>query len=330
MDASFILNSISGLVFVAEAVSGKLHFFNRSSDLFKRRQVGEPERCWELLSGKNTRCPHCPVDVMLETKEPHITIVQSETDQRWYQLEHKLLVHDGQTEVVATATDVTYMKHLISSETQVLHHELKNALNVISLNNSLLGMESLSPVQHQTVRQSEAFTEYTARLIEFYDTTARYRKEALLNLEEIDMSESVQSLLMTLRKRFEQTAPTVYFALHCDAPAHNYFVTDPALLHSALFNLLKNAFEASHTPVIQVTVQVNADSATILITNNAEVPLDIQSQFFDMGVTTKPYGHGIGTFAARGMVEFLGGSIRLDCSRPEQTAITLSIPRLEK
>lgn len=102
---------------------------------------------------------------------------------------------------------------------------------------------------------------------------------------------------------------------------------DAALAYCVLSNLVKNAIEASPPNATVAVACTRGDALSLRIHNRGPVPPEIRETFFDKCVTHgKDHGAGLGTYAAKLCVEAQGGSIRLDTSRPGETAVEVALP----
>ena len=99
------------------------------------------------------------------------------------------------------------------------------------------------------------------------------------------------------------------------------------LCYSLLSHLIKNAFAASDAGEkisISVTVQ---DKVIICIHDQAEIPQQIQSSFFNKHVGNgKNQGTGSGTYSAKLMTEVQNGSIEFTSSFEEGTRLIVKLP----
>lgn len=100
---------------------------------------------------------------------------------------------------------------------------------------------------------------------------------------------------------------------------------DEGLLRMALRNVLQNALEASE-PAEPVTVDlVRGEGWSIAIRNRGVVPAEIRERFFEKYATFgKNHGTGIGTYAAKMMIEAQGGAVAMRTSdETGQTVVTV-------
>jgi len=106
---------------------------------------------------------------------------------------------------------------------------------------------------------------------------------------------------------------------------------EETLCASMLTNLVKNALEASpEGGIVEINLQDLGETVCIAVRNKGEVPQPIRERFFEKFVTAgKMFGTGMGTYSAKRIAEFHGGSITLDCSVPGQTTVTVLLPRAQ-
>lgn len=101
---------------------------------------------------------------------------------------------------------------------------------------------------------------------------------------------------------------------------------DISLCHCVFDNLIKNAIQAA--PVgsrIQISV-VDQSPVEIHISNRGAVPSEIRARFFDKYVShNTAHGAGLGTYAARLLVQAQHGELRLDVSDAHDTTTLIAL-----
>jgi two-component system, NtrC family, sensor histidine kinase HydH len=107
--------------------------------------------------------------------------------------------------------------------------------------------------------------------------------------------------------------------------------TDPHLLHQALLNLVRNAFEAvGDRPGGEVRLEVRRpDSggvALAVVDNGPGIPEQVRPNLFKPFFTTKPFGTGLGLSTTRALARSLDGEFTLSDSTPAGTEAVLSFP----
>ncbi len=129
------------------------------------------------------------------------------------------------------------------------------------------------------------------------------------------------------------------FALEESGPPH-LVVADPDRLEQVLWALMDNAVKYS-PPGSQVTLRIEARDVprgsglvSVISVGDAGPGMDEMTrerafeQFFraDEARRLVPDGSGIGLYAARGLVEAMGGQIRVESERGHGTAMVLTLP----
>lgn len=107
-------------------------------------------------------------------------------------------------------------------------------------------------------------------------------------------------------------------------------LADPALLFSALSNLVKNAIEAAQGGTVEVEVAQDLGRTRLSIRNDGEVPAGIRDRFFEKFVTADKHGGtGLGTYSAARSIGAMGGEVHVDCTEPGRTTIVVELVAAE-
>ena len=105
-------------------------------------------------------------------------------------------------------------------------------------------------------------------------------------------------------------------------------VSDRALLHRILSNMIKNALEACQ-PGEMVTVGCTEEvgAAKFWVHNPGRIPMDIQLQVFQRSFSTKGPGRGLGTYSIKLLGEmYLGGKVSFSSSDVAGTVFRIILP----
>jgi len=116
--------------------------------------------------------------------------------------------------------------------------------------------------------------------------------------------------------------------IHNDVEAGCRVHAEQLLCHSVLSNLLQNAIEAApRGSAISIQSATNDTSRVLTLHNQGHVPEEIQNNFFGKYVTFgKKGGSGIGTYAAKLMVEVQKGNLSYETDETDGTKLLLSMP----
>jgi signal transduction histidine kinase len=123
------------------------------------------------------------------------------------------------------------------------------------------------------------------------------------------------------------------FSLETDGP-EQLAVGDPDRLEQVLWAVLDNAVKYSppQSPIaVRVTAQGDAREI-VVIDHGPGMSAEVRDQAFDQFFRSAearravPDGSGIGLYAARGLLEAMGGSIRLESATDAGTTVRIRLP----
>lgn len=101
---------------------------------------------------------------------------------------------------------------------------------------------------------------------------------------------------------------------------------DPVELEQVIFNLMRNAIDASDAARVTVrTTLENGDAVLEVMDTGPGVPVDLRARIFEPFVTGKPDGTGLGLALCQRLVEEMGGEIALVAEAPA-TTFRLTLP----
>ncbi|MBB3995851.1 signal transduction histidine kinase [Sulfitobacter undariae] len=139
-----------------------------------------------------------------------------------------------------------------------------------------------------------------------------------------DAAHNVQNLLA---QEAASKGATIILSLH-DDPL--FIDADPVELEQVVFNLVRNALDASDAA--QVTIHTHLEEQSVILDvrdNGTGVPEHIKPRIFDPFVTGKPDGTGLGLALCQRLVEEMDGNILL-LDDTDQTTFRLSLPLSNK
>ncbi len=174
----------------------------------------------------------------------------------------------------------------------------------------------LGTVLDDTVSQAQRAADILDRLRRWSKPNRAPSKPCALH----DAAQSVQRLLALEAKT---KGATVTLSLY-DEPL--FIDADPVELEQVVFNLVRNALDASDAARVTIRTDVDGRMAILDVTDNGPgVPDDIRTRIFEPFVTGKPDGTGLGLALCQRLVEEMGGDIAL-LSEAAETTFRLSLP----
>jgi signal transduction histidine kinase len=104
-------------------------------------------------------------------------------------------------------------------------------------------------------------------------------------------------------------------------------IADKVLLNQAIFNIFKNAIEASNGGSVDITVKKERKKVFISVKDSGRgMNEEEKTRVFEPFFSTKKGGMGIGLYLTRKIVEAHGGDLDLVSNSTKGTTFTISIP----
>jgi len=183
-------------------------------------------------------------------------------------------------------------------------------------------LEELQGSVHQIVEQVDRCTEITRNLLDF----ARKRDPVIQAVEVNRIIENMTMLVekeakhsnITIVRHYDETLPVIY----SDAPQ----------LRQVILNFLTNAtYAIGKDGVVTITTRLSGDDCVDIVISDTGcgIPEAQVSKIFDPFFTTKPPGQGtgLGLSICHGIIQRLGGRIRVASTVGQGTEFTITLPR---
>ncbi|OIO03075.1 MAG: hypothetical protein AUJ49_05140 [Desulfovibrionaceae bacterium CG1_02_65_16] len=216
----------------------------------------------------------------------------------------------------------------------MMRHDLRSPLiGFVSLPQLLLAQPNLTDEQRGWITRLQVSAQSMLRIIDAYLKLSRIERGSLaLTTEQTDLVQLSQDVRASLEPLPLCSGRHVFITLNGSPhlPGQTFPVDcEPTLIATMLSNLLKNALEAApEGGIVGMDFADLGEAACLTVSNPGEVPRPIRQRFFEKYVTSgKPAGTGMGTYSAKRIAEFHGGSISLDTSKPGQTSISVVLPK---
>ena len=207
----------------------------------------------------------------------------------------------------------------LGMQTASLVHEMNNQLTTIVGTLDLISREELDPRCRERCRNLEKAQVGIVELVREASALAAGRMEGFLRTESVLMDDLVDRL----RAAVPDVALVGASGLVVDCDARKTV--------RALADLVRNAWQAGATHV-RLDVRRCGPSALVRVVDDGPgIPREVVDRLFSPGFTHgKPYGHGIGLFSARWILEAMGGSLRLERSDSTGTSFLAALPLTDR
>jgi PAS domain S-box-containing protein len=288
-------------------LEGRVLRYNAASE----RLVGKPgERlegchCFNLMHDSDHRIENCPYLRMMGSNAHETQTVQS--GERWFEISVDPL-RDGQERLIGSVhiiKDITARKKIEEDLSKILeekklllrevHHRIKNNMNIIA---SLL---SIQAAKMEDGPAGEALEEARSRVLSMmliYDKL--YRSEDFML---VSSSEYLAALIGEIGQQFKSTGSVRLEHELEDFPLDSAKLFPLGIiLNELVTNAFKYAFDGQNSGTIRITLKRNNARACMSVQDDGKgLPpeLDLRSS------------PGFGFMLVRGLVEQLGGSLRL-------------------
>lgn len=212
-------------------------------------------------------------------------------------------------------------------------HEIRNPLNAISMAIQRIQRE-FGPPEPQSKQEFSQIISVVRdeihrlnRIIEDFVGPARVSRSTFRPEGLVDLLESVVRLA-----REEAGSRDIRIECQWEDPDLMVYM-DPARMHQAVFNLMKNALESIPGPgtVTVIARPHGSHHAAITIRDTGVgIPAEVINLIMDFEYTTKEKGLGLGLPIAKEIIQAHGGEIRVESEPGKGTTLEVILPRKEK
>jgi len=216
----------------------------------------------------------------------------------------------------------------------VASHELRTPLTAMRLaHQTLLRMAAqpgcISPQALSLARAADRHEQRLSRLIDaLLDVTRIEARRLSLELETVDLAALTHEAVALAGPEAERAGSKI--VLRPSGPVEGRW--DRGRLEQVLSNLLSNAIKYGAGQPIEVEVRADAEWAELSVRDEGiGIPAERQRMVFERferAVSSKHYaGLGLGLFIVRGIVNALGGEVRLKSEPGSGSTFTVRLPR---
>ncbi len=203
-------------------------------------------------------------------------------------------------------------------------HEIRNPLNAITLHlEPLRHSENLDPERvREAVEIVRAQIARLDRAVSGFLKVARLRRLTMVSFPADRLVGEVSQLLAP-----EATMAGLELVAECDGGGPD-LSGDPEVLRQALTNVVKNALQALPSRDRRVVIACRAQDGRVDLSVRDTGPgmtEEVRRHAFDLYMTTKENGTGVGLAFVRQAVEMHGGRVDLASGPGEGTTVTMSL-----
>jgi len=207
----------------------------------------------------------------------------------------------------------------ISGFTAGIAHEIKNPLNSLALLNELMAKKAAPELaEHLALARDEI-----RKIAGIIDAFSSASKPLTLRRQSVRLAELVQGVRSSLLADAERKNVEILV----DGKGDVQVEADRDLLTQALFNVVRNAVEATDRGWIRIRISRKRKGGVIQVEDTGRgIPDELAARLFEPFVSSKPQGLGVGLYLARKILTAHEGTIAA-APRPGGGAVmTLEIP----
>ncbi|MEK6607624.1 MAG: ATP-binding protein [Myxococcota bacterium] len=239
----------------------------------------------------------------------------------------RVLSFQDLTELRSLAEKVRRAEHLagIGRLSAAIAHELRNPLAAISGAIELLARDSNGAGRGAEEQQlHDIVLREVARLSKLVEDFLQYARPQPPHRAPIDL----RDLVADVARMFREDAAQLGVAVAIEASREVRAEADASQLRQVLWNLLRNAAQASASgSSVEVAVRSDEGAALIAVRDRgAGLSAAARAHLFEPFFTTKEGGTGLGLAIAKRIVEEHGGTIDVDGAPGAGTTFTVRLP----
>jgi signal transduction histidine kinase len=207
----------------------------------------------------------------------------------------------------------------ISALTSGVSHEIKNPLNSLSLLFELLAKKG-SPPDSEALASGRKEVAKISRIVDQFSSSL---KSIELNKNDFSLEDEITSVQESLEGTAKERGVNFRYSQNTSVT----LFADRMLLSQAIYNILKNAIEASDGGDVDIAVKKEKKKIFISVKDRGRGMTDEEKvRIFEPFYSTKKEGMGIGLYLTRKIVEAHGGKLDLVSGALKGTTFTICIP----
>lgn len=203
-------------------------------------------------------------------------------------------------------------------------HELKNPLATVK---GLAALMARMPTDAKNPERLEVLRREVERMQATLEELGKFSRPLLpLSLEDVRLSQVVKEVL-ALHEGMAQDAGV---SLEVDAKDEDVVRCDRAKVRQILVNLIQNGIQASPAGTrlrLEIAPTSRDGVAVRVLDEGSGLDAEVADRVFEVGVTTKPTGSGIGLGVSLGLARQHGGTLTLSDRATGGCVAELHLPR---
>ncbi len=249
-------------------------------------------------------------------------------------LGHVMLVRDVTSSRAETEAEIESEKlNALTLLAAGVAHEIGNPLNSLSLHLQLLQRKVRNLPEPEQISLGDHIKTATAEISRL-DAILKQFLQAIRptapEKQPSDLHSILEESLLLLKPELEAREIQISLKLAEKLPT---LELDQGQLQQALYNLLRNAYQAVSPPKGKITIKSRVTDYEVTLSikdNGSGISPEVMGAVFEPFHTTKSSGTGLGLLIVRRILREHGGELEMESEEGTGTTVTLYLPRSDK
>jgi signal transduction histidine kinase/3D (Asp-Asp-Asp) domain-containing protein len=240
-------------------------------------------------------------------------------------LAERLKVYGGRLEAVTKRAEQAERLAALGRLAAALAHEIRNPLG--SIKGSIELMRTGADMSHEDKQLCEIIEREAERLNDLVTDMVDLSRPREPERFEVDLAQIAASVVDLARG----SARGDQVAIHYQGPDELTIMADPSQMRQVLWNLVRNAMQASDEGAEVVVAVVREDEGDVTMSVHDDGPGIAPSKrdhIFDAFFTTRSHGVGIGLAVVKQVADAHGFEVAVESELGHGTRVTLRMPKI--